>query len=226
MPPALYAGREAFYPGGVWWVETGEALSGETALPEGCRVYPAGHRTPLLPQLRLAGAIPHPGPTAGVIARPGLPAGLFLRDEEGSWSFLAGSDAHGVIETPVGKEGTLALLLDEAPPRVGPWTSQGRVLADGAVLRPGTGAARPGFTPPRWPAVTLAVADGGSGLPEEGPEVLVDGRPWPARYEPEDDRIHMEWWLDPGPGEHRVEVEARDRLGNRATTSIRLVLRP
>ena len=65
----------------------------------------------------------------------------------------------------------------------------------------------------------IPVADAGSGLPETGPSVTLDGRPWPVRYDGERDRLVLDWFVAPPAGVHTLEVEARDLAGNRASRS-------
>jgi hypothetical protein len=79
-----------------------------------------------------------------------------------------------------------------------------------------------GLTLPLWPAVSVPVVDEGAGIEDAGPVALLDGKPYPARWDPEGQRLVFEFWMDPGAGEHRLTVQAQDRLGNSSSREIRL----
>jgi hypothetical protein len=155
--------------------------------------------------------------------------GLFQYNSTGKWIFLDSerteTPEEGVIALRASTEslGPLALARDTTPPELGSFRIGERLLADGETLRSVTREQQRGVTLPDWPSVRIDVKDLATGIPEDGLTTLLDGEPWPARWEPEDEVLVYEWWLDPGPGEHELTVQAQDGLGNASESSIRLV---
>jgi len=151
---------------------------------------------------------------------------LFSFEPKHGWSFVAGPfDSTGTLHGTVEHPGILAVCRDRSAPQLGGFRSNGRALREHQMLAAVPDAARhplQGLTLPRWSAVALSLKDTGAGLSEEGPVTLLDGRPWPARWDPEGERVVFEFWLDPGSGSHRLTVRAQDRVGNRSQREIRL----
>ena len=148
------------------------------------------------------------------------------RDERGRWRFAALAEpeaGEGVWEGAVDAPGVYVLARDRRPPHLGPAHAGQERLSEGAVLR-----ARPrvvaGVHLPRWPALSIEASDDVSGIDETSFAAWLDGRPYPVRPEPEDDRLWVEWPIDPGPGEHRLVVQVSDRVGHRGLRSLRLRL--
>jgi len=219
--------EDACYRGGVlWWESAGEGLE---APPRARVVLSCG-------RLRSAGAVFD----RGVVVRVGseepleatAPVGLFLLDERGEWSFLAGlaGEAEGGRslrwEGRVDRPGAVLLLADEDPPRLGPFRSQGRILHDGDVLEAEERPSPQGLRLPRWPAVRVGVSEDVAGIEEDDILAEVDGHRWPARYDPEARELVFEFWIEPAAGEHLFTVDVRDRLGQESHARLRLILRP
>jgi hypothetical protein len=136
---------------------------------------------------------------------------LLMQFDGDEWSSLAapGPGLRGQTD----EFGIVAVMEDLAPPRIGDLTGADRREDDlFIVLHQGPRAAH-GVPLPEWPTLEVGVEDEGSGLPQTGPVVLLDGRPWPARYDGERDRILLDWFVAPASGRHVLEVRARDLSG-------------
>ena len=79
---------------------------------------------------------------------------------------------------------------------------------------------------PEWPTLKVDVRDAGSGLPQTGPVILLDGRPWPARYDGERERVLLDWFVAPVPGRHDLEIRARDLSGRESVRRWTIEFRP
>jgi hypothetical protein len=77
-----------------------------------------------------------------------------------------------------------------------------------------------------WPALELPLSDEGTGLAAAGIAATVDGKPFPARWDPEGRRLHFEFYRDPGRGAHVARVVATDRVGNQSQAELRFTLAP
>lgn len=149
-----------------------------------------------------------------------------LRDARGRWSTLDTERiADGRVAVDLDGLGWVLPVRDTAAPVFSPFRARGRDLADGADLAPRRDRGSGGMTRARWPSVSVDVSDPGSGIPDPGPRCTVDGQPYPARWDPEEERVVFEWDVDPGPGEHVLQVEAIDATGRTAVQEIRLRLR-
>ena len=149
--------------------------------------------------------------------------GLFLNGRSG-WELLERSEraAHWELDAL----GPLAVCCDRTPPRLGPWRdAAGRPVSDGVRLRRAA-VEHPGIGHPLYAALQVDLTDLGAGLQGEGIEALLDGKPWPARWDPEDQFVAFDFFLEPGPGQHRLELNAQDRLGNRSRSGLRIVVEP
>jgi len=119
--------------------------------------------------------------------------------------------------------GTVALLLDTEPPSIGELDLD---PATGRVLVHYRGPTESHGVPlPQWQPLQLSVLDLGSGLPETGPLVLLDGKRWPVRYDGERERLLLDWFVAPQPGLHSLEVIATDLAGRQSSRSFELEFR-
>lgn len=175
----------AVHPGGALLVGAVDAgtVPGMRVLGEGLEILPAG----LVPVGALRFRVPS-----------GTENGFLMRYDGRRWKPVAGgrSSAFGVF----------AWCVDESPPVIG------ELEGDRVLVR----------TPPRedhgvplppWPTLVIPVRDEGSGLPDTGPEVRLDGRPWPVRYDGERERLLLDWFVAPAAGTYTLEVRATDRAG-------------
>ena len=162
------------------------------------------------------------------------PAGLFFKPSgRGGWYFVGAPGecsenraGDGIVVGHIDRGGMVAPLIDLNPPYLGKFTSSRRRLqGDPPVLRPRETRERLGITLPEWPSIELGVVDKASGIGEDGLEVTLDGEPFPARWDPEDDRLRFDFWIDPGEGVHEIRVRAEDQLGNVSETSLSFELR-
>lgn len=212
---------DGLFPGGmVWW----EAADEDLPIPADTRWVRSCGR------IRSAGAVFRRGLVVrleeSLPPEKGNSVGLFLRDETGEWTFLGARDSTGCWFGRVDRPGWLALLQDATPPRIGPFEVEGRIVREGALVESVRRAAPTGLTLPPWPALRLAIEDTGSGLVEDAIEATIDGRLWPARYDPESHELSFEFWIEVPVGEHLFAVSAVDRLGRRSQARIRLRLGP
>lgn len=156
---------------------------------------------------------------------PGAPSEYTLnaRNRKGRWSPESGvgpdPDRKQAIRTRLIDTGIYRVVRDVTPPAVGPWRVHGDPVRDDVTLVAREDV-RHGVIRPRWPALRLDVVDPIAGIDPEDVRVTVDGEPYPARPELEDDHVWIEWEVDPGPGTHEVRVEINDRLGNAASARI------
>jgi hypothetical protein len=210
----------ALYPGGAAWLE---ATADRLPKPRGMRPVGAGCT------LRTAGAVFREGLGVSVRA-PGAAHptqyALFRVDSRHRWRFVAGPlDSTGILRGTVDGPGRLVLCRDRSAPRIGSFVARNRPLRLRARLAALSAVERrnvEGLTLPRWPAVSVPVVDEGAGIEDAGPVALLDGKPYPARWDPEGERLVFEFWIDPGAGDHRLTVQAQDRVGNSSRREIRL----
>jgi len=210
----------ALYPGGVVWLEP---QTERLPNPSGMRISGPSCA------LKAAGAVFREGLQVRVRASGVAPSGqyaLFRLGANRRWKFVAGPlDSSGVVLGTVSGPGILALGRDRSAPQLGSFVAGTKNLHSGSKLAALSASARQaaqGMTLPRWPAVGIAVVDEGAGISDPGPSALLDGAPYPARWDPEGRRLVFEFWLDPGAGEHRLTVRAQDRVGNSSSREIRL----
>lgn len=140
---------------------------------------------------------------------------LLMRFDGRRWESLDG-------DGPVGSTdafGVVALLRDTTPPAVGELEGGDPGPGGLRVVRPRGPASAHGITLPAWPPLEVPVVDEGAGLPDAGPEVLLDGNPWPARWDGERERVLVDGFVEPPPGRHVLTVRARDRAGRTAERS-------
>ena len=156
---------------------------------------------------------------------PGDPREYTLnsRDRKGRWAPESGVAPDpvrgGAIRTRLTNSGVYRVIRDVTPPSVGPWRV-GEDPVRGNVTLSARERVVHGVTLSRWPAVRLDVADAIAGIDPDDVRVTVDGQPYPARPELEDDHVWIEWDVDPGAGVHEITVEVADRLGNRASSAL------
>ena len=137
-------------------------------------------------------------------------AGLYVRDEEGGWSYVGGREAKDptVVAGETRVLGAFAVLADTVAPRVRP-------------LRPLRHAPRVPYS--QW-ALRARVTEFGSGLDTRGTFFTVDGRRVPTESDAVRDLLVWRPLAPPARGTHRYELEARDRAGNVRRTSGTFVL--
>jgi hypothetical protein len=137
---------------------------------------------------------------------------LLMRFDGRTWSpVTAGkSDAFGIF----------VFMEDRMPPRIGDLSGSEPVVVQRTAPRSSHGVPLP-----PWPTMEIQIVDEGTGLPDTGPEVLLDGRPWPVRWDGERDRLILDWFVAPAAGVHELEVRARDRSGGESSRRWRLEFR-
>ncbi len=223
--------NSSLFEGGAIWVETG---SRPKSLPEGTRFRGRAWR------VRGAGVAFSGELDLSVDLAPGdadRRVGLFHLSPRGKWTFLGAepTDRPSVTDerarvaglgAPLDATGLVCLLVDADPPYLGEFSASGRPLT-GSLPRlvPLSDRDYRGVTLPRWPTLELPLADPGAGLEADDVVCRLDGRPFPARWDPEEDRLYVDFFVDPGEGAHRLEVEVADRLGNRNSKSLNFELR-
>lgn len=211
LPACLGGGRALLGPRvelGPWVVEpdAGSFLGGgwASATVDGDLLVVRNHGAAWADGPRVG---PPPGPGEGIEYRA-----------EGSrrWRWLGGEEPR--LPGP----GAYRRARDGEPPVIGPAHAGGDPAAP--ARHPGGDA---DLLHPRWLPLAFPVADTGSGISADGNtlELTLDGRPWPARYDPEDERLWVDFWLDPGVGEHELRLVATDSAGNVASATHRFVLR-
>jgi hypothetical protein len=224
--------RGALAPGGAVWLASAPT---RLALPQGARMVGEaltieGAGAAMLSPLRLALRAPTDAATArSELADPRV--ALYARDAQGKWSWLGArrwrdpKDGAELLGAPLDAPGVAAALLDAQPPLLRQFEVNGAPVTTAVVaIAPRPRRAWKGVTLPRWPALVLPLTDACAGLEASGIAVTLDGRPFPARWDPEAERLHVEFTVDPGPGEHVVAVEVFDRAGNRGAAQQRIRL--
>ena len=104
-------------------------------------------------------------------------------------------------------------MEDLSAPEIGDLRGADGQEADVIVIRARGVREEHGIPLPRWPTLVVEVVDRGSGLPETGPVITLDGRSWPARYDGERERLLLDWFVAPQPGRHELRIVARDLSG-------------
>jgi len=137
-------------------------------------------------------------------AAEGMPAervGICTRTGDSEWTWIGGErdPRTGRIGARARYLTEFSLAADLTPPRV-------------AVLRPKAGAS----VPSDGLLLRASARDEGSGLECGSVSVTLDGGALIAEFDPELGLVVCSPWDAPDPGEHRLEVWAVDRAGNRA----------
>ena len=154
----------------------------------------------------------------------GVAHAVLMQRDSGKWSSLTTVDGPG-LRGKTYEFGVVVAMEDLSPPWIGDLNgADGREGGRFVVQYRGARTAE-GIPLPEWPALAVGVGDAGSGLPRTGPVVLLDGRPWPARYDGERDRILLDWFVAPAPGRHLLEIRARDLSGRESVRSWELEFR-
>jgi hypothetical protein len=223
-----------FPPGGIGRVSLGKDLPVLEATPAG-RLYPGGAL-----QLRAVGvdATEDLRPVGrglelvsfDLVPREGLRVefpgtvpehAMLMRFDGKRWRPIS-SGGEGRNRGETIEFGVVAVMEDLEPPRIGDPTGA-PALASGGYRVVWRGPTESHGVPlPEWTPMVVPLSDPGSGLPETGPEVRLDGRPCPARYDGERDRVLLDWFVPPSPGTHELEIVATDRSGRRARRAWRL----
>ena len=127
-------------------------------------------------------------------------AGLYVRDEDGGWSYVGGRDAKDgtVVAGETRVLGSFAAFADTVAPRL-------------RALRPLRRAPRVPYS--QW-ALRARVTESGSGLDTRGTFFTVDGRRVPTESDAPRDLLVWRPLAPPARGTHRYVLEARDRAGN------------
>jgi len=139
----------------------------------------------------------------GAAASALAPRGLFLRQEH-SWSLIARVEADGTFAGSSRRLGAIVVFADTTRPRIVPpaayrWRAQDE-----------------------RPAFSARIADSGSGLAPDDQSIFLDDRRVPAEYDPEAGRLTWRPRARIASGRHLLRIEAVDRLGNRAGTTVPL----
>jgi hypothetical protein len=220
-------GRGLFAGGAVWADAGGDVRQ----RPDGTRQVMASWRLSATAAFRdalpVAVRLPDDADRAGL--------GLFLQDAKGKWSFLGGEVVEASDEAAtksvylrgkLDEPGVVAVLRDVDPPYLGSFAVEGQPLTGVLpVLRPRVEREFRGITLPRWPTLELPLVDAGAGLSASGVVAELDGKPFPARWDPEAERLYFDFDLDPGEGVHRARVVATDDLGNTRESRLQFELR-
>jgi hypothetical protein len=150
-------------------------------------------------------------PFVFLAAAPGVAHAILMQFDGDEWSALAldGSGLRGSTD----EFQTVAAMEDLAPPLIGDLTGADRHEGDLFVVRHRGARSAHGVPLPEWPVLEVEVSDAGSGLPRTGPVILLDGHPWPSRYDGERQRVLLDWFVAPAPGRHELEIRARDLSG-------------
>jgi hypothetical protein len=131
------------------------------------------------------------------------PRGVFLRQTR-SWSYLAPVKDDGAFTASSRRLGTVAVFADTTRPRIVPPASY------------------------RWrgsdaqPAFAARIRDEGAGLSPGDQAIYLDEKRVPAEYDPEAGRLTWRPRARIAAGRHTLRIEAVDRLGNRATSTVPL----
>jgi hypothetical protein len=154
---------------------------------------------------------------------------LFARTGNGRWKCIA--DGEGTTATAlrgtINRPGWIAPILDGRAPQIGNWrVDGGGEVARVSRLPVARRGLHDGLRLPAWPAILVDVREEGAGLAVEDVITRLDGKLFPARFDPEDGFIAFDFHVEPAPGEHLAEVELRDRVGNVARAEARFTLLP
>lgn len=155
-------------------------------------------------------AIPDPAQVFRWNGRKWSGAETLRESESGSWGFQ--------LTSP----GLYAVCRDSVPPRL--------VLPkdpDGVIeVGPGTLAAVPGITPPRWEVFPVAVIEQGTGIDAASIRATLDGKPLVVEPDLPRDRILVELPAATQPGSHVLTLELADLGGLTGACRIRVHCRP
>jgi len=122
------------------------------------------------------------------------------RESEDGWEWLASrvDSLHGGRVAESRRAGRFALFDDRLAPRI-------------TLVRPARVAVRTPY--PRW-SLEARLDDAGSGVAARESWFEVDGKRVASEWDPEKNTLRWTPLRAPGAGSHRVEVVARDRVGN------------
>lgn len=149
---------------------------------------------------------------------------LMRRDRRGRWRRAGDTEVDTTgAWAPLDGDGAYVWVRDLRPPRIGSLIVEG-VRRDGDIALHSRRRVEHGITRPRWPALQIEVRDDVSGIDPADVVLRIDGDVYPARPELEDDRVWVEWDVDPGPGAHELTLEVRDRAGHSQAAAWRLRL--
>jgi len=135
---------------------------------------------------------------------------VYALGEDGSWKFAGSSvnPASGTVSALLRQLSTFALFLDLSPPEI--WDLS---PADGEVVG-------------GRPVISAKVRDSGVGIGSDTDvAIIVDGKPVIAEYDPFIDTVSFRPREALSPGEHSVEVVARDRVGNSSVSESTFTVR-
>lgn len=161
---------------------------------------------------------------AGIEVSAALPVGaehaVWMQRSGRSWAALetAVDGAAWRARAIVRDGGDLVLVEDREDPVIGVPPNADRRLAARSTVGPH------GLPQPPWPPLVVPVTDRGAGIGDRSPDVLVNGRPYPAVWDPEREALTLDWFVDPRAGSHQVEVRAVDRSGRVSTRSFTVEL--
>ncbi|MFH0764915.1 MAG: hypothetical protein V2A61_00695, partial [Calditrichota bacterium] len=135
--------------------------------------------------------------------------GLYYYNPRQGWIFLGNEYREGWISASATSWERFGLVRDLDKPRI-------------KIQRPLPGqvvtTARPRFE--------SSVTDSTSGVIAEGLALKLDGKILPSEWDPPMRRfIFQPWWNIP-PGEHKLEITAVDRVGNRSVQSVTFKVQP
>ena len=122
--------------------------------------------------------------------------------------------------TVVRDGGDLVLVEDRTDPVVTVPSAADRMLVERSTQGPH------GLPRPRWPALEVPVTDRGAGIGDRSPTATLNGRPYPAVWDPEAESLVFDWFVDPGEGRHQLTVRATDRAGRSSAAEFTVELRP
>lgn len=182
------------------WIGVETGRDGEAAGDAERGLRPAGPRVRFTPW-----AAPLRGPIRISAAEAPIGAAWFSR--RGGWAFEGAERDGGSVSASCGNLEELALLIDDAPPRI-TWIGP----ADGDTT------ANP-------PTLEARVSDRGTGVTWRTLRMELDGSQVLAEWDPEAGRYraHVRGAIEPGG--HVATVRAEDRVGNAAAASIRFQVR-
>jgi hypothetical protein len=151
----------------------------------------------------------------GVFLAPGavrLPAGdgvsawgLYRRRAAGGWSWVGRETGPQGYGARVSAPGTFAIMVDRRAPEIlDPLPADGEQRAEAPAQ------------------VSAAVREEGAGIDPLLADILLDGRPLIAVYDPDEGRLSAEVPAGVPPGEHGWEVRVTDRAGNTRARTFRI----